>query len=72
MPQNTTTLPTGIRAFNAVTADVTEATALFVQSTDGGLLALKELDGVSAGAVTVPNPPRRWRRRGRRPRARSC
>jgi hypothetical protein len=53
MPQNTTALPTGTRAFNAVTADTTEAVALFVSNTDGGQLALKELDGVSAGAVTI-------------------
>jgi hypothetical protein len=53
MPQNTTSLPTGTRAFNAVTANTTEAEAIFVSNTDGGLLALKEIDGVSAGAVTI-------------------
>lgn len=53
MPQNTTILPTGTRAFNAVTADAVEATAILVLNGDGGQLALEEIDGVAAGAVTV-------------------
>lgn len=53
MAQSTTVLPTGTRAFQEVTANVTETTAIFVANADGGQLALKQVDGISAGAVTL-------------------
>lgn len=53
MAQNTTVLPTGVRAFNALAASASEVTSIFVANSDGGQLALKQIDGNAAGAVTI-------------------
>ena len=53
MAQNTTVLPTGTRAFNALAATGGEDVAIFVASGDGGQLALEAVDGTTGAATVV-------------------
>ena len=54
MAQNTTSLPTGIRAFNSVSpVAATETEILFVKGGDGSQLSLVEIDGTTSAATTV-------------------
>lgn len=52
MAQNTTILPTGTRAFNAIAATGAEDVIIFVANGEGGQLSLEAIDGtVSASTV---------------------
>jgi hypothetical protein len=52
MAQNTTILPTGTRAFNAIAATGAEDVIIFVPNGEGGQLSLEAIDGtVSASTV---------------------
>lgn len=55
MAQATAVLPTGVRAFNAVTTSgaVTDFTLLEVSAEPGGLLSLKSMDGTNSGEVVT-------------------
>ena len=52
MAQNTTILPTGTRAFNAIAATGAEDVIIFVPNGEGGQLSLEAIDG-TVGASTV-------------------
>jgi len=54
MAQTTTLVGSGARAFSATTlGGSTETQVLFVANTDGGALALKQLDGFTSAAITI-------------------